>query len=301
MIDISNKALTLREATAQAILKISPSTVSLLKNGRLPKKDPLATARVAAVQGAKATSSIIPFCHPLPITFVGVEFEVREDSIISTVTVKAIHSTGVEMEALTGASVAVLTLYDMLKAVDTSMEIAGVRLLDKKGGKTEHPRVFQRPTKIAVIVVSDSASKGEREDSSGKAIKAFLEERGGIVEEFMVVPDEAEEIRAAVEKLVEERIDLVVSSGGTGIGPRDVTPEALSPLLDKELSGIAETIRAYGQTRTPYACLSRTVAGVAGSTVILALPGSPKAVVEGLTAVFPALVHSLEMIEGKGH
>ena len=117
----------------------------------------------------------------------------------------------------------------------------------------------------------------------------------------MVVPDEEDSIANAIQDLVSKGPDLVVTTGGTGIGPRDVTPEAVRSLLEREIPGISEAIRGYGQLRTPYACLSRTLAGTVGTTMILFLPGSPRAVIESLTAVFPALVHSLEMIRGEGH
>ena len=301
MIDISNKPLTLREAVAQSSLKISPSTLELMEEGRLPKKDPLAVARVAAVQAVKNTSNLIPYCHPLPVTHVDVEFELLEREILTTVKVKAIYSTGVEMEAMTGAAVAALTLYDMLKAVDQAMEISWVKLLEKRGGKSQYPREFSGKVRAAVVVVSDSTARGERTDRSGEFIKGFLEDRKAQVEGVWVVPDEVEEIRKRVLTLVDEGVDLVVTTGGTGVGPRDVTPEALKPLLERELPGLAEAVRSYGQARNPYACLSRTLAGTVGTTLVLALPGSPRAVEEGLQAVFPALVHALDMMRGGGH
>ena len=301
MIDITPKPVSLREAVAGALVRISPSTLDLIREGKTPKGDPLEVARVAAIQAVKNTSQIIPYCHPLPVTHVAVEFWLGEGSIEVTVGVKAIYSTGVEMEAMTGAAVAALTLYDMLKAVDDAMEISWVRLLEKRGGKSQYPRAFSQGARAAVVVVSDSAFRGIREDESGKTIEAFLKERGARVEEMVVVPDEVDDIRRAVGGLLDRDLDLIVVTGGTGLGPRDVTPEALEPLIDKRLPGVAEAVRAYGQMRTPFACLSRTLAGLAGSTIIMALPGSPRAVVEGLTAVFPALVHAMAMVRGEGH
>lgn len=301
MIDISEKPATLREAVAQSMLRVSPNTILLIKKGETPKGDPLQVAKIAAVQGAKNTSNLIPYCHPLPLTLVEIDFHIERESILSTVLVKAIHSTGVEMEALTGAAVASLTLYDMLKGIDKEMEIEWVRLKEKKGGGSQYPRDFIKQATAAIVVISDSTAQGERPDTSGTAIKEFLEERGAEVTDFVVVPDEEDSIVNAIQDLVSKGPDLVVTTGGTGIGPRDVTPEAVRSLLEREIPGISEAIRGYGQLRTPYACLSRTLAGTVGTTMILSLPGSPKAVIESLTAVFPALVHSLEMIRGEGH
>ena len=131
MRDISQKITTLRTAVAKATLRVSPATLLLIRENKIPKGNPLEVAKVAAIQAAKNTSQIIPYCHPLPIDFVGIEFEMGESLIAATVQVKAIYKTGVEMEALTGASVAVLTLYDMMKMLDDEMEILGVKLVSK--------------------------------------------------------------------------------------------------------------------------------------------------------------------------
>src|SRR5579884_4283647 len=118
MRDVSAKPVTRRTATAQATLRAQPDTIRTIREGRLPKGDPLPVAKVAAVQAAKNTSQIIPYCHPLPVDFVGVEYNLTGESIEITTTVKAVYKTGVEMEALTAASVAALTIYDMTKMLD---------------------------------------------------------------------------------------------------------------------------------------------------------------------------------------
>ena len=136
MWDVSGKANTVRTATAQAILRAKPETIKAIREGTTPKGDPLPVAKVAGIQAAKNTPSIIPYCHPLPLTHVGVEFELAVHTITVTATTKTDYKTGVEMEALAAASVAALTLYDMLKQIDIGMSIESVRLLQKKGGKS---------------------------------------------------------------------------------------------------------------------------------------------------------------------
>ena len=131
--DISKKISTLRTAVAQATLRVSPGTITMINEGKIPKGDPFPVAKVAAIQAAKNASHLIPYCHPLQVEWVDVEFETFESEIRSILTVKAIYKTGVEMEALTAASVAALTLYDMMKMVDEEMEITSVKLLSKKG------------------------------------------------------------------------------------------------------------------------------------------------------------------------
>jgi len=302
MLDISHKTKTLREATAMATLKMQPSTVQRAAKADTPKGNPLEVAKVAAIQAAKNTSSIIPYCHPLPVDFVGVEYKIGEDSVIVTVTVKAIYKTGVEMEALTAASVAALTLYDMLKMIDDSLSITEVRLVSKRGGKSDFCEELNHPLRAAVLVMSDSISKGRKSDRSGKLIVERLEKEGIEVVDCRVVPDDADVIANIVLRWCDsDGLDLIVTTGGTGFSPRDCTPEAMRPLFEREIPGIPEAMRAYGQERTPYSMLSRSTAGIRGKTIIINLPGSTKGVAESLEAVFPALKHAFKMLWAGGH
>jgi molybdenum cofactor synthesis domain-containing protein len=206
------------------------------------------------------------------------------------------------MEALTAATVGALTVYDMLKALDASLEITGVRLLEKHGGKTDFMEPSTRPLAAAVLVISDSVSTGKQTDRSGQVIVSRLEQEKIKVTECRTVPDEPEIIARAIRTCADEqKLDLVVTTGGTGLGPRDHTPEALTGIIEREVPGIAEVARRYGQQRTPYAMLSRGRAGMRGRTLIIALPGSPAAVAESLAALFPGLYHAFNMITGGGH
>ncbi|MEM9288989.1 MAG: cyclic pyranopterin monophosphate synthase MoaC [Pseudomonadota bacterium] len=136
MVDISDKAVTTRVATAQGTLHASSDTIALVRTGQAPKGDVLATARIAAIQAVKRTSELIPLCHILPISKVACSFDVQDAAITVEVTVKTAGQTGVEMEALTGCSIALLTLYDMLKAVQKDMVMSSIMLLEKTGGKS---------------------------------------------------------------------------------------------------------------------------------------------------------------------
>lgn len=302
MRDVSGKARTLRTAEALATLKISPATIAMIRKGETPKGDPLPVAKVAAIQAAKNTSAIIPYCHPIPVEFVGVEFTVGEETIEVSVTVKAVYRTGVEMEALTAAAVAALTIYDMVKMVDDAMEIVDVRLREKKGGKSDFKESFETPLRAAILVASDSVSGGQSRDRAGAAIERRLKDEGLDVVELRVVADEPARIKEALIEFADVKgVDLVVTTGGTGIGPRDTTPEALGEIIDKELPGVAETLRVFGQERTPRSMLSRSRAGLRGSTLLVSLPGSTRAVSESLDALFPGILHSYHMMRGKGH
>ncbi|MEK7671706.1 MAG: bifunctional molybdenum cofactor biosynthesis protein MoaC/MoaB, partial [Bacteroidota bacterium] len=275
MRDVSSKPNTLRSAKASSVLHCSPNTIEAIKSGNVPKADPLVVARVAGIQAAKNTSLLIPYCHQVPLDFVGVEIEMKENSIHVQTEVKAVWKTGVEMEALAAASAAVLTLYDMLKIIDETMEIGSVKLLEKKGGKSDFKETGLQSLRAAVVVLSDKAARGEREDRSGGAIKGRLEGFGLSVEEFRILPDEQAQIRTELLRLCDDmKVDLVITTGGTGLSLRDVTPEATGAILDRTLPGVNERLRSYSQERNRFAMLSRGTAGVRGKTIIVNLPGS---------------------------
>jgi len=300
MIDISAKSRTLRTAQAEAVLKTAAATIDRIRRQDIPKGNPLEVAKIAAIQAAKETSRLIPYCHPVPVAYVGVDFGVQEDRITVRVTVKAIYRTGVEMEALTGASAAALTLYDMLKMVDDSLEIERVRLISKTGGKSDFVEHLSRPLTAAVLVMSDSVHAGNKADTSGKLIVDRLKNEGITVADYKIVPDEPNIIRSLLTEWVNnQKYDLVLTTGGTGFGKRDNAPEAMMGIIEREIPGIPEILRSYGHERTPYAMLSRGRAGISKNTIIINLPGSRRGVSESLNALFPGLFHAFPMLWGK--
>jgi molybdenum cofactor biosynthesis protein MoaC len=297
MRDVSAKISSRRIATAEATVSMSPKTIRLIEKSRAPKGDPRPVAKVAAILAAKETPRLLPYCHQVALDWVHVEFEMQEAAIRVSVTVKAIDRTGVEMEALTAAAVAALNLYDLLKPVDETLEIVGVRLLEKTGGKSAFPRM---PFTAGVLVVSDSVSRREASDRSGAVLQTRLDEAGGRVVWFGVVPDDTEAIAIALREM-KNLVDFAFTTGGTGVGPRDVTPEAVQPLIDRPLPGIVDHILSTGCRRTPLAMLGRPVAGLMGSTVVVCLPGSPSAVDDAMDALFPYLTHARTIVLGGGH
>lgn len=302
MRDISRKFSTLRTATAWALLKCSPETMRTVRERKVPKGDPLEVSKVAAIQAAKNTPQIIPYCHSVGLDYISVEYELGADRIEVRVRVHAIHKTGVEMEALTGASAAVLNLYDMLKMIDESMEIGGVKLLEKTGGKGDWRGKSVGGLRTAVLVVSDSVSNGSKRDRSGRAICERLGEQGLEVAVYEVVPDDPRKIESILRRYADvEGLNLVMTTGGTGFGPRDNTPEVMDRIIDREAPGIMEAARSFGQQRTPYSMLSRGRAGIRGHTLIVNLPGSLNGVSESLDALLPGLLHAFKMLRGEGH
>lgn len=299
MRDISFKVSTLRTARARAELTASASSLTAIREGTVPKGNPLEIAKASAVIAAKRTTDWIPYCHNIPIEFVGVEYQLFENRIIIDVVVKTVAKTGVEMEAMTAAAAAAITIYDMLKMLDDDMEIVSVRLLEKKGGKSDF--TSDAPWTAAVLTVSDRASAGEYEDLSGPILAEGLRERGAQSVLSAIVPDGSEAIAAQVSQWANESVDLIFVTGGTGIGPRDVTPEALAPLFQTTLPGVAEALRSYGQDRIHTSMFSRSVAGTVGTSLVVAIPGSPGACKDALSALFPALLHAKAMLVGGQH
>ena len=155
---------------------------------------------------------------------------------------------------------------------------------------------------VGILTVSDRGSKGERIDKSGRVIRAIVEERlVARVKKYEVVPDEKRTIVEKLKEMVDEHgIDLVFTSGGTGLSTRDVTPEATMEVIEKEVPGIEEAMRMKGLEKTPHSMLSRGVAGLRKGSLIINLPGSPKAVSESLEVVLPAIPHALDIISGHG-
>lgn len=325
MVDITHKITSLRQAIAEATVRVSQlSTIEAIAQGRVPKGDVLQTARVAGLFAAKKTADMIPDCHPLPIEFAQIDYEIIGLEIKISVEIRTIYRTGVEVEAMHAASVVALTIYDMLKPIDNQIAIQNIALKSKKGGKSQQQKQWQNqsaslsaPIRCAVIVCSDSAATGQKKDSSGQFLVDKIsswqaenkaenanenanENTNGNpkieLAQYLICPDEIAKIQTSVLALCLQDIDLILLTGGTGLAARDVSPEAVSPLFERQIDGIAEAFRAYSQERMPTAMLSRTVAGLRGNTLIIALPGSIGAVTDAVNVLFPYVFHIFDLL-----
>ncbi|MGM9478997.1 bifunctional molybdenum cofactor biosynthesis protein MoaC/MoaB [Pedobacter sp. GSP4] len=302
MVNITKKSNTLRIAIATATVNVSKQeTIDAIEQRKIPKGDVFEFARAAGLFGVKKTSDVIPDCHPLPIEYTAISYEIIDLSIIITVEVHTVYKTGVEVEAMHGASITALTMYDMLKPIDKGVEISNIRLLKKSGGKSDLKNAKFPEIKAAVVVCSDSVFENKAQDSSGKAIISRLEQFGINTLQYEVLPDEIKLIGEKALDLSSNGYELVIFTGGTGLSPRDVTPEAILPLINRPIDGIMETARRYGQERMPYAMLSRGVAGFIGDTLVLTFPGSKNGVEESMDALFPHVFHLFKVIKGEKH
>ncbi len=313
MVDVGRKPVTARRALATASVRMRPEVLVTLLDGGGPKGDAFVVARLAGIAAAKRTAELIPLCHPIPLDRVDVELTADRDAGLVTIRAeaRATARTGVEMEALTAVSVAALTLYDMAKALQRDIVIERVELLAKEGGRSgawskdggdTRRTPSAAPHEATVITCSTRAAAGKRADESGPAIVSALLEAGfEVAPEPIVVPDDEDLIAATLVALADDGVRLIITSGGTGLTPGDRTPAATLRVVDREVPGLAELMRAAGLASTPMASLSRGVVGVRGSTLIVNAPGSPRGATESLQAVMPVLRHALEQLAGGDH
>ena len=299
MVDVTDKTATERMAKAEGKIHLQQATIALIQDDSIPKGNVLTTAKIAGIQSAKKTAEIIPMCHQLNLSFVDMEFELGRELVIIRSIVKTREATGVEMEALTAVSTAALTMYDMCKAVDKTMTIGAIKLVEKIGGKSDHA-VEYRPS-VGIITMSDSISADKSEDKSGPILVKGFADSGCKADHQKVLPDGSEELIPTIESWIKDGVELIITTGGTGLGPRDLTLQLVENKFDSKLSGIEQALHAYGRGKVKTAMLSRLTAGVINGAIVICLPGSTGAVKDALKVLIPTIFHSFHMMKGEKH
>lgn len=326
MIDIGEKRDTQRRALASGIFFAAPGTIERIRQRTLPKGDVLVLAEVAGIQGAKNASATLPLCHPLSLTSVRVWSEVEEQQVRVFCEAKTFGKTGVEMEALCGVNTALLCIYDLTKGIDPVLRIGDICLELKEGGKSGlwlNPqsqiakKLMLSETKVepafslmgrraVVITLSDRCYSKEAPDASGPKALAWLTEKHATVEDFVLLPDDSEKLQQKLIELISQKApELIITTGGTGLSKRDITPESVRivcrEFAGREIAGLGELLRSEGAKHNCKSWLSRSTAFEIKGTLVLCLPGNPNAVSEGLEAVGTLIHHSLHIIAGGAH
>ncbi len=320
MIDVGRKSVTHRIAIASGTISVGETAFEMIKNKTLPKGDVLILAEVAGIIGAKKASEQIPLCHPMFLDQVKIITELQESTAsVRVYCIASTHAkTGIEMEVLAGVNAALLAIWDLAKMIEPNLLIESISLLAKKGGKSGvwlNPKgvpewVFElmnppvepvlKGKNIFVVTISDRAYNGVYEDLSGPMAGSILESYGADSIQYKIVPDEKNMIRNEVSSYIKEnKPALIICTGGTGVSERDITPEAIEPLLEKEIPGVGEFLRKIGADYTPFSWSSRSISGIIENTVVITLPGNPSAVKEGLGALLPDLIpHLIRIVRG---
>ena len=300
MVDITGKINTLRTAIAEAILKVgSPNTIDLIKNDQIPKGNVFEMSKAAGLLGIKKTPELLPDCHPLPVESASIQYEFEEQSIRILVTVKTIYKTGVEVEAMTGAGIVALNMYDMLKPVDKQVEIGTIRLLQKEGGKSSRNKIDEN-LYAAIIDCSNANTKESEAENSAKLLSEKLSEFAIKCELHSISSADERKLVATLEKLTDDdSLNLIICTGGIGVGQNDITNNVVLRLLDTELKGVSEQINRYRQERMPYSMLSGSVAGLKNGKIVLTLSDSVEEATNGINACFPYILNVFDIIQGK--
>jgi molybdenum cofactor biosynthesis protein MoaC len=299
MVDVTEKTPSIRRARAEGIIMLQADTINLIQNEAIPKGNVLNAAKIAGIQAAKKTWDMIPMCHQLNLSFVDIEFELDREQIMIRSIVKTRESTGVEMEALIAVSTAALTIYDMCKAVDKTMTISAIKLVEKIGGKSDHA-IEYRP-RVGIITMSDSITAGKSKDRSGPILLKGFTDSGCKGDHQKVLPDGSEELLPTIETWIQDGVELIITTGGTGLGPRDLTIQMVENNFDSRLPGIEQALHAYGRGKVKTAMLSRLTAGVVKGTIVVCLPGSTGAAKDALEVLIPTIFHSFHMMKGEKH
>ncbi|MDH5599218.1 MAG: bifunctional molybdenum cofactor biosynthesis protein MoaC/MoaB [Cyclobacteriaceae bacterium] len=300
MIDITHKSNTLRHAVAEAIVVVGKKeTMDAIKENKVPKGNVLEVARTAGLFGVKHTSNMIPDCHPLPIEYTAINYEFFDLSVKIIIEVKTIYKTGVEVEAMHGASVVALTMYDMLKPIDKNVEIQHIKLVNKTGGKSDYKDLLKSDINAGLLICSSAVQNGKKENKITPCVKDKLNTQNIELKSETITGESSDEIKTAFENILRTEVDLIVVSGGTGIAKKDISPEIITPYLERTIPGAEELMRDYGQNRSPYAMFSRSKVGVIGNKLILLLPGSSNGIKESMDALFPYILHVFRSIRKK--
>lgn len=293
IVDITAKPQSLRTARAQAELLLPDDAAQCVRNNTVNKGDVATAARLAGIMAVKKTWELLPHCHPLMLESCEVEVALRDNTLHIEVVVSCIGATGVEMEAVTGASIAGLTAYDMLKphCDAKDMVLGGVRLLEKTGGKTDFPRRLKHPKSAAVLVIHDPDRIRDALEQRSAELARALEVAGFQSVECQQLMAQPSAVQSALKSTT---ADLVLTMGSSGHRRSDCAPDLTKAEIIRDMPGLVEAARQHGFQRTPYAAMSRGVAGYnAREQLLINLPSTSEGWLQSWSALRTPVLHLL--------
>ncbi len=302
MVDVISGYNIKRTAFGRAIVKLTKiEALKALLDNFNDRENVLEIAKAAGLFALKRTGLSVTNCDKIPIEFTSVNYRISEMSINIDVELRAIYKDTIEFAAMHGAAVTALTIYNRVKPSDERVTITSISGKEVINEMIDFKRIYSTDIKAAVIICSDSIQSGNKRDKAGRVIVETLERHRVRVTDYSIIADDISDIRRKIVYYYDLGNDIIILSGGTGLSPRDVTPEAIAPLFDRDIPGIMESARSYGQERTPYSMLSRGISGMMGNTLILAIPGSTKGAAETMDVLFPSVLQIFKYTESGKH
>ncbi|KAA3610222.1 MAG: bifunctional molybdenum cofactor biosynthesis protein MoaC/MoaB [Calditrichaeota bacterium] len=292
MDDSSSKPEAQQSAKAEGKIYFSNGAREILLADNNPKADVITAAKVAGIQAAKRTSEFIPFHHANSLNWVELDFSSSEDHIKIESTVKAVTRSGLEMEALTAVSVAALTILDICKDHDQQVNIQDIKIVPKVSKKKM--LTVKTPLKVGVLVISDRITAGLADDEVGQMLQSGFAKAGYHANNYSIISNDADKLIEKVQEWLEQNIELIITTGGNGIGPRDITLTSLEPFFDFRMEGLEQTLHSIAQVNNNGFYIDRLAAGKIGKTIVICLPIDNALAQDALNVILPNIHQAFE-------
>ena len=285
MDDASSQPAAQHSAQAEAKIVINDASKSVLLANDKPKTDVFTTAKVAGIQAAKKSADFIPLHHSNALNWVDIVFDVQARAITITSTVKAVTRTSLQMEALTAVTVAALTLVDFCKDKDPEIMIKEIKSLPKETKKKI--LAVNTPLKVGIVVISDRIIAGLAEDETGQVLKDGFIKAGYNADNYAIISNDSDKLIEKMQEWLQQDVELIITTGGNGIGPRDITLTSLEPFFDFRLEGLEQTLHSIAQLNNNGFYVDRLAAGKIGKTLVICLPLDEKLAGDALNILLP--------------
>ncbi len=292
MDDSSSRPEAQQSAKAEGKIFFSNGAREILLEENAPKLDVITAAKVAGIQAAKRASEFIPFHHSTALNWIELDFTSTEDHIKIQSTVKAVTRSGLEMEALTAVSVAALTILDMCKDHDQQVNIQDIKLIPKVSKR--RMLTVKTALKVGIIVISDRITAGLADDEVGQVLQSGFAKEGYHANNYSIISNDADKLIEKVQEWLEQNIELIITTGGNGIGPRDITLTSLEPFFDFRMEGLEQTLHSIAQVKNNGFYMDRLAAGKIGKTIVICLPIDITLVQDVLNVILPNIHQAFE-------